>query len=55
MAIFIPLLCILLIELLNDKIISSIDIKRRTDIPIISGLGKNYSGSSLLFDQNQNH
>ena len=52
MAIFIPLLCILLIELLNDKIISSIDIKRRTDIPIISGLGKNYSGSSLLFDQN---
>ena len=51
MAIFIPLLCILLIELLNDKIISSIDIKRRTDIPIISGLGKNYSGSSLLFDQ----
>ena len=52
LSIIIPLLCLLILEVLNDKIRDSIDIKRLTKIPIISALAKNYSGTSLLFDQN---
>ena len=46
-----PLLIILLKELVNDKIITRVDLEKATSIPVLGMIGRNYSGHNLLSEQ----
>ena len=51
LGLFLPLLLLLLKEIINDKLITRIDLEKTTKIPILGMIGKNYSGYSLLSKQ----
>ena len=46
-----PLLFILIKELINDKIITRIDLQNATSIPVLGMVCKNYSGHNLISQQ----
>ena len=48
LGLLIPIIFILLLELINDKILTRADLKRLTNIPVLSIIGKNFSGYELL-------
>lgn len=51
LGLILPLVIILFKELINDKIVTRIDLERSTKIPVLGMIGRNYSGYNLLSQQ----
>ena len=51
LGLILPLVFILLQEIINDKIVTRIDLEKSTKIPILGMIGRNYSGYNLLSKQ----
>ena len=47
-----PMIYLFLLDLINDTIVTRLDLERLTDIPVIAMIGKNYSGYELLSKKN---
>ena len=47
-----PIIILLIKELINEKILTRIDLEKATSIPVLSIIGSNNSGNTLLSQQN---
>ena len=52
LGLFLPFLILLIKELINEKVLTRIDLEKATSIPILSVIGRNNSGNTLLSQQN---